>query len=137
MIECETGRDDHSRSISFFELRQQAQTFCRDLRIRQDIFYGGELGFRQKSGPGNPVEQTFIEKLLRSDVRSNHPNYLVDLLRDGRDKERLSAFDDMRKASWRSRRSRLLEFGSDGRRFRDERQDLVVAGHAEVLMKLR
>ena len=61
----------------------------------------------------------------------------MDLLRDGRDKERLSAFDDMRKASRRSRRSKVLEFGSDGRRFRDERQDLVVVGHAEVLMKLR
>ena len=57
-------------------------------------------------------------------------------MRDRRDKKRLSAFDDMRKTNWPSGWSKVLQFGSDEGRFCDQRQDFVVAGHAEVLMKL-
>ena len=137
MIERETGRDDHAWSISFFKLSQKVQAFCRNLRIGQDIFDGGELGFGQKSRLRDPVEQAFIEKLLRPNIRSNHPNCLADVLPDRRDEERLGAFDDMRKTNRRFPRSKVREFGSDGRRFYNQSQDFIVAGHAKVLMKLR
>jgi len=61
LIQTCARRDDNTRTGAALDLRQQRQSFSRDFRIGQNIFYCDKLRFRQEKRVWLPVEQTFVK----------------------------------------------------------------------------
>src|SRR2546421_10188068 len=96
------------------DARQQREPFCRDLRIRQNIFDRGELCFRKKERVWVPVEQTFVEQFLRTHARTNNPKRARNVFGKRGHKKRLRRFRDMRERDGKVSRLDVTQFLRDG-----------------------
>ena len=96
LVERRAGRDNDVRAFVALNAIQEREPLRRDLRIGQNIFDGGEFGFRQEERVRQPVEQTFVKQFLGTNVRAEDPEGLPNLARDRRDQERLRRFGDVR-----------------------------------------
>ena len=60
------------------DLHQQRQSFRGNFRVGQNIFYRGQLGFRQEKRVWLPVEQTFVKQFLRMNAGTEDPDRGID-----------------------------------------------------------
>jgi hypothetical protein len=74
LIETCTRRDDDTRTTVALDLHQQRQSFSRNFRIGQNVFYRDKLGFRQEKRVWPPVQQTLVKQFLRMNAGAEDPD---------------------------------------------------------------
>ena len=74
LIETRACCYDDVSAGSASDLHEDCQSFGGDFRIRQDIFGRSKLCFREEKRIRLPVEQTFVERLLRMNAGTKDPN---------------------------------------------------------------
>ena len=118
----ETGaRCDNQRGTQLaLNFCEQCESFRRDFRIRQNIFDCGELRFRQEKRVWLPVEQTFIDQLLRMNARAEDPDRPVNLGRNDGDQKCLRRLDHVRELHRPLRRLAFSKLARNGPGFRDD-----------------
>ena len=102
LIETCACRDDDARAGVSLDLQKQRQPFSDDLRIGQNIFDSGQLGFWQEQRVRLPIEQTLVKYFLRMNAGGENPNRGIGSLpvthrRDYGSQERLRRLDHVRK----------------------------------------
>ncbi len=106
------------------DLQKQRQSFSGDLRIGQNIFDSGQLGFWQEHRVWLPIKQAFIKYFLRMNAGGENPNRGIGSLpiigwkpmpriRDYGRQERLRWLDHVRKLDGRSGRLYRGKFAGD------------------------
>ena len=120
LVERRAGGDDEVRTFLALKAVEQREPFRRDLRIRQDIFDGGELGFRKEERVGLPVQQTFVKQFLGSDTRAKDPERFPDFFGDCRDEKCLGGLSDVGKGDRAHSSSDLAQFLRDRVGLRDD-----------------
>ena len=95
LIEALAGRDDNVQARFHVDLGEESEAFSCDFGVGQNIFDGGEFGFRQKLGSGKPVQQGLVNGILCSNARAENPDRFFDLVRESGDEKRLRRLNDV------------------------------------------
>ena len=127
LIETCPRCDNQTRTGLALDLREHRDPFRCNFRVRQNIFDGGELGFRQEERGGIPVEQALVEQFLGMNTATEDPNGLVDLARDCGDEKCLRRLDDVRELHWPLRFLDCAKFAHNWLAISDDFQKLCAS----------
>ncbi len=93
---------------------EEGEPLRGNLRIRDDVFDRREFRFRQEECLGIPVQEGFIEQLLRAHRGANDPEGAAYFARERGDEKRLGCFGHMGKSDRRLPGSKRPELRRDG-----------------------
>src|SRR4051794_36308282 len=85
------------RAFLALDAGQERKPFCRDLRIRQDVFDRCDFRFGEKERVWRPVQQSFVKQLLRSNARTEDPKTFWNFSGDSRNQKGLGRFGNVGK----------------------------------------